>query len=37
MLERANELDCPWLLVMDRAEQASRVMAKLILDNAEGK
>mmetsp|Transcript_28157 Transcript_28157/g.47616 ORF Transcript_28157/g.47616 Transcript_28157/m.47616 type:complete len:496 (+) Transcript_28157:1249-2736(+) len=34
VLERAAELDCPWLVVMDRAEQAGRLMAALLLENA---
>ena len=36
VLERAAELDCPWLVVMDRAEQAGRLLAALLLENAEG-
>lgn len=33
VLERAGELDCPWLVAMDRAEQAGKLLASVLLKN----
>ena len=33
VMERAAELDCPWLVVMDRAEQAGKLLASVLLRN----
>mmetsp|Transcript_13701 Transcript_13701/g.20515 ORF Transcript_13701/g.20515 Transcript_13701/m.20515 type:complete len:691 (+) Transcript_13701:88-2160(+) len=35
VLERASEIDCPWLVAMDRAEQAGKLLASVLLNNKE--
>jgi hypothetical protein len=35
LMERVAEIDCPWLVVMDRAKQAGKLLAQHILETAE--
>jgi hypothetical protein len=35
LMERVAEIDCPWLVVMDRAKQAGKLLAQHILQNAQ--
>lgn len=35
LMERVAEIDCPWLVVMDRAKQAGKLLAQHILQHAQ--